>query len=77
MTVLAMLARALDESGRAAERRGVRGWLDQLRAGRMQKTLAVATAIAAPPLAFEIYLEHSRGRSATSGCGRRSSSRRP
>jgi hypothetical protein len=35
--------------------------LANLRAGRMQKTLAAATALGAPPLAFEIYLEHYKG----------------
>jgi len=32
--------------------------VDNLRKGRMQKLLAAATAFSAPPLAFEIYLEH-------------------
>src|SRR3954451_25432843 len=32
--------------------------LDNIRSGRMQKLLAAATALSAPPLAFEIYLEH-------------------
>ena len=32
--------------------------LRNLRAGRMQKTLAAAAALSAPPMAFEIYLEH-------------------
>ena len=32
-----------------------------LRAGRMQKLLAASTALSAPPLAFEIYLEHYKG----------------
>jgi hypothetical protein len=31
------------------------------RSGRMQQTLAAATALTAPPLAFEIYLEHYKG----------------
>lgn len=35
--------------------------LANLRAGRAQKTLAAATALSAPPLAFEIYLEHYKG----------------
>jgi hypothetical protein len=35
--------------------------LANLRAGRMQKTLGLAAAAAAPPLAFEIYLEHAKG----------------
>lgn len=34
------------------------GLLGNLRAGRMQKTLAACAALSAPPLAFEIYLEH-------------------
>ena len=32
-----------------------------IRAGRMQKLLAASTAFSAPPLAFEIYLEHYQG----------------
>src|SRR5579885_2158569 len=32
-----------------------------LRDGRMQRLLAAATAFSAPPLAFEIYLEHEKG----------------
>ncbi len=32
-----------------------------VRRGRMQKLLAAATAFSAPPLAFEIYLEHYKG----------------
>jgi hypothetical protein len=35
--------------------------LANLRAGRMQRMLAAATALGAPPLAFEIYLEHYKG----------------
>src|SRR5512142_2818605 len=35
--------------------------LANFRAGRMQRTLAAATALSAPPLAFEIYLEHYKG----------------
>ena len=35
--------------------------ITNLRAGRMQRTLAAATALSAPPLAFEIYLEHYKG----------------
>jgi hypothetical protein len=35
--------------------------LGNWRAGRMQQTLAAATALMAPPLAFEIYLEHYKG----------------
>jgi hypothetical protein len=33
-------------------------WLDNVRAGRLQRTLAVVAALSAPPLAFETYLEH-------------------
>lgn len=32
-----------------------------LREGRMQKLLAASTALSAPPLAFEVYLEHYKG----------------
>jgi hypothetical protein len=32
-----------------------------IRAGRMQRLLALATAFSAPPLAFEVYLEHYKG----------------
>jgi hypothetical protein len=32
-----------------------------LRAGRVQRLLSLATALSAPPLGFEIYLEHYRG----------------
>ena len=32
-----------------------------LRDGRMQRLLAASTAFSAPPLAFEIYLEHYKG----------------
>jgi hypothetical protein len=35
--------------------------LSNLRAGRVQRTLAAATAFSAPPLGFEIYLEHYKG----------------
>ena len=42
--------------------RGLAGrFLANLRAGRMQRTLAAATALSAPPLGFEIYLEHYKG----------------
>ena len=32
-----------------------------LRRGRVQRTLSALTAVSAPPLAFEIYLEHYKG----------------
>jgi len=35
--------------------------LRELRAGRMQRTLAAATALSALPLGLEIYFEHLRG----------------
>ena len=35
--------------------------LKNLREGRVQRLLAAATAFSAPPLAFEIYLEHEKG----------------
>ena len=35
--------------------------IKNLRAGRMQKLLAAATAASAPALAFEVYFEHCKG----------------
>jgi hypothetical protein len=35
--------------------------LKNVRAGRLQRTLSLSTAFSAPPLAFEIYLEHYKG----------------
>jgi hypothetical protein len=35
--------------------------LKNVREGRMQRLLAAATAFSAPPLAFEIFLEHEKG----------------
>jgi hypothetical protein len=35
--------------------------LDNIRRGRVQRTLALATALSAPPLGLEIYLEHYKG----------------
>ena len=32
-----------------------------VREGRMQRLLSLATAFSAPPLAFEVYLEHYKG----------------
>jgi hypothetical protein len=42
-------------------RRSVKRYVDQVRRGRMQKTLAAATAFSAIPLGIEIYFEHFRG----------------
>jgi hypothetical protein len=43
-------------------RRGRRAWLvHELRRGRVQRTLAAATALSALPLGLEIYFEHFRG----------------
>jgi hypothetical protein len=36
-------------------------FLMNLRNGRLQRTLALSTALSAPPLALEIYLEHYKG----------------
>ncbi len=36
-------------------------WLWNIRSGRAQKTLAVATAASAAPLGLEVYFEHFRG----------------
>ncbi|HEU4978434.1 MAG TPA: hypothetical protein VFT42_06030 [Solirubrobacteraceae bacterium] len=42
-------------------RRGIKRLLWNFRHGRMQRTLALATAASAPPLAFEIWTEHFKG----------------
>jgi hypothetical protein len=39
----------------------MRRLLQNIRAGRLQRTLALATAFSAPPLGLEIYFEHYRG----------------
>ena len=36
-------------------------FLRNVREGRMQRLLALAAAASAPPLAFEVYLEHYKG----------------
>ena len=41
--------------------RAVGRWWRNVRAGRMQQTLAAATAASALPLGIEIYFEHFRG----------------
>ena len=65
------LARLALRRASRPERAGDRWWRN-LRAGRMQQTLAARDRARAPPLGVEIYLEHYKGPSATSGCGRRS-----
>ena len=39
----------------------IRRVLANIRDGRMQRLLSLSTAFSAPPLAFEIYLEHYKG----------------
>jgi hypothetical protein len=46
---------------RSEAERGAGRWLRNVRSGRMQRTLAAATAFSALPLGFEIYVEHFRG----------------
>src|ERR1700751_5576065 len=41
--------------------RPARRWWDNVRRGRMQRTLAALTAVSALPLGLEIYFEHFRG----------------
>ncbi|HET9163403.1 MAG TPA: hypothetical protein VFN89_08180 [Solirubrobacterales bacterium] len=49
-------------SGAGMRRRGRRArLLHELRRGRVQRTLAAATALSALPLGAEIYFEHFRG----------------
>ena len=38
----------------------IRRLIRNVRRGRMQRLLAATTALSAPPLAFEIYLEHTK-----------------
>jgi hypothetical protein len=40
---------------------GLKRWVWNLRAGRMQKTLAATAAFSGLPLGFEMYLEHYKG----------------
>jgi hypothetical protein len=59
-------AAGLADPGRLTEAiRGPRGrtarWLWNLRAGRMQRTLAATVAASGLPLGFEMYLEHYKG----------------
>jgi hypothetical protein len=42
-------------------RRPITNWWRNVREGRMQRTLAAATAFSALPLGLEIYFEHFRG----------------
>ncbi len=42
-------------------RRRMPRWLWNLRAGRMQKTLAATVAVSGVPLGYEMYLEHYKG----------------
>jgi hypothetical protein len=37
------------------------GLVKNIRSGRMQKLLCLATAVSAPALALEVYLEHTKG----------------
>jgi len=46
---------------RATPGRAVGRWWRNVRSGRMQRTLAAATAVSALPLGIEIYFEHFRG----------------
>ena len=45
----------------APPERAVTRWWRNVSQGRMQKTLAAATAFSALPLGLEIYFEHFRG----------------
>ena len=54
----ALLSRTRGEAGPSS---GLKRWIWNLRAGRMQKTLAAAAAFSGLPLGFEMYLEHYKG----------------
>ena len=47
--------------GESAPQSGLKRWIWNLRAGRMQKTLAATAAFSGLPLGFEMYLEHYKG----------------
>jgi hypothetical protein len=51
-----MRLRSMNSPERTASR-----WLTNVRSGRIQRTLAAATAASALPLGIEIYFEHFRG----------------
>jgi hypothetical protein len=46
---------------RRPPRRGAARWIWNLRAGRLQRTLAATAALSGLPLGFEMYLEHYKG----------------
>ncbi|MGZ4191829.1 MAG: hypothetical protein ACXVRW_05185, partial [Solirubrobacteraceae bacterium] len=46
---------------RPAPRSPLKRWIWNLRAGRMQKTLATTAAFSGLPLGLEMYLEHYKG----------------
>ena len=56
-----MLEALLSRKRKAAPQPGVKRWIWNLRAGRMQKTLAATTAFSGLPLGLEMYLEHYKG----------------
>ena len=47
--------------GRRPPQRGLSRWVWNLRAGRLQRTLATTTALSGLPLGLEMYLEHYKG----------------
>ena len=46
---------------RSRRRLSPMGWLEDMRAGNLQRPLAAATAVSAAAMGFEVYLEHYRG----------------
>ena len=54
-------ARRLPVRRTSRRERAIGRWWDNVSRGRVQKTLAAATALSALPLGLEIYFEHFRG----------------
>jgi len=61
MTITAHLRPRLRLRRTTRPERATARWWGNVRSGRMQQTLAVATAASALPLGIEIYFEHFRG----------------
>ena len=57
---LRLAADVLDALAGSPNRAAAR-WLWNVRRGRMQRSLSLATALSVPPLGFEIYMEHFKG----------------
>ena len=61
MSRLDLAIDVLETLAASRARRGIARWMWNLRRGRMQRSLSLATALSVPPLGFEIYMEHFKG----------------